>query len=101
MLCIAAYPSIHIITYAFVISYCVLMHIALPDGITLLEFEAVEGEDQEAPQQVAPEREEQAPEELLECPDHSPTSFLKGKPRSILSLLCFYKYHLHPLCLMH
>ena len=28
-------------------------------------------------------------EEVLECPDHQPSSFLKGKPRSILSLLCF------------
>ena len=78
-----------------------LMHIGSPEGITLLEFEAVEEEDQEAPQQVALESEEQAPEELPECPDHRPTSFLKGKPRSILSLLCFYKYHLSPLCLMH
>ena len=77
-----------------------LMHIGSPEGITLLEFKAVEEEDQEAPQQVAPDNEKQAPEELLECPDHSPTSFLKGKPRSILSLLCFYKYHLSPLCLM-
>ena len=30
-------------------------------------------------------------EEILECPDHHPTSFLKGKPRSILTLLVFYK----------
>ena len=72
-----------------------------PEGITLLEFEAEEEENQEAPQQVAPESEEQAPKELPECPDHRPTSFLKGKPRSILSLLCFYKYVLSPLCLMH
>ena len=28
-------------------------------------------------------------EEVLECPDHQPSSFLKGKPQSILSLLCF------------
>ena len=28
-------------------------------------------------------------EEILECPDHRTSSFLKGKPRSILSLLCF------------
>ena len=32
---------------------------------------------------------EGANEEILECPDHQPSSFLKGKPRSILSLLCF------------
>ena len=40
-------------------------------------------------------------EDLPKCPDHQPSSFLKGKPRSIISLLCFYKYHLRPLCLMH
>ena len=42
------------------VSYCMLMHIGSPEGITLLEFEAVEEEDQEAPQQVAPESKEQA-----------------------------------------
>ena len=78
-----------------------LMHIGSPEGITLLQFEAVEEEDQEAPQQVALESEEPALEELLECPDHRPTSFLKGKLRSNLSLLWFYKYHLSHLCLMH
>jgi len=61
-----------------------------------LEFEAVEEEDQEAPQQVAPDSEEQALEELLECLDHKPTSFLKGKPQSILSLLCFTNINLSP-----
>ena len=83
------------------VSYFALMHIGSPEGITLLEFEAEEEKNQEAPHQVALESEEQAPKELLECPDHWPTSFLKGKPRSILSLLCFIKYHLSPLCLMH
>ena len=67
----------------------------------LLEFETVEEEDQEAPQQIPLEGEEQAPEELPECPNHRPTSFLKGKAQSILSLLCFYKYHLSSLYLMH
>jgi len=57
-----------------------LMHIGSLEGITLLEFEAVEEEDQEAPQQVALESEEQATKEIPECPDHRPTSFLKGKP---------------------
>ena len=83
------------------VSYFALMHIGSPEGITLLEFEAEEEENQEAPQQVAPESEEQAPEELPECPDPRPTSFLKGKLKSILGLLCFIKYHLCPLCLMH
>ena len=82
------------------VSYFVLMHIGSPEGITLLEFEAEE-ENQEAPQQIALESEEQAPEELPECPDHRPTSFLKGKPRSILTLLCFTNITLSPFMLMH
>ena len=68
------------------------MHLGSEEEITLLEFdEAEEGDQQENPQAAAPEGEEQTPEELLECPDHRPTSFLKGKPRSIISLLIFYK----------
>ena len=52
----------------------------------LLEFnEGEEGDRQEIPQATAPKGEEQTPEELLECPDHCLTSFLKGKPQSILS----------------
>ena len=77
------------------------MHIGSSEGITLLELEIVEEEDQEAPQQVALEGEEHTPEELSECLDHRPTSFLKGKPQSILSLLCFTNINLSHLCLMH
>jgi len=83
------------------ISYFMLIHIGSPKGVTLLEFEEEAEDNQETPQPVAPEGEELATDELLECPDHRPTSFLKGKPRSILSLLYFIKYHLSPLCLMH
>ena len=58
----------------------------------LLEFnKEEEGDQQEIPQAVALGEEEQTPEELPECPDHRPTSFLKGKPRSILILPVFYK----------
>ena len=61
------------------------MHIGSTEEITLLEFnEGEEGDQQEIPQATTLE-------ELPECPDHRPTSFLKGKPRSILSLLVFYK----------
>ena len=68
------------------------MHLGSTEEITLLEFnEGEEGDQQEIPQAVAPEEEEQTPEELPECPEHRPTSFLKGKPQSILSLLVFYK----------
>ena len=68
------------------------MHIGSTEEITLLEFnEGEEGDQQEIPQAIALEEEEQTLEELPECPDHRPTSFLKGKPRSILSLPVFYK----------
>ena len=36
------------------------------------------------PQEV-PEANEEDVEELLECPDHHPSSFKRGKPRSIFS----------------
>ena len=79
-----------------------LMHIGSSKEITLLEFNEEEEEDQlEMPQAIALGEVEQTPEDLPECSDHRPTSFLKGKPQSILSLLCFTKYHLSPLCLMH
>ena len=83
------------------ISYFMLIHIGSPEGVTLLEFKEEAEENQETPQPIAPEGEEPDTEGLPECPDHRPTSFLKGKPRSIISLLCFIKYHLSPLCLMH
>ena len=79
-----------------------LVHIGSSKEITLLEFnEEAEEDQQEMPQAVALGEEEQTLEDLPECLDHQPTSFLKGKPRSILSLQCFTKYHWSPLCLMH
>ena len=83
------------------ISYFMLIHIGSLEGVTLLEFEEDAEENQETPQPTAPEGEELATKELSECPDHRPTSFRKGKPRDILSLLCSTKYRLSPLCLMH
>ena len=77
---------------AFALSHVTLMHLGSTEEITLLEFdEGEEGDQQDIPQAAAPEGKEQNLEELLECPDHRPTSFLKGKPRSILSLPVFYK----------
>ena len=83
------------------ISYFMLIHIGSPEGVTLLEFKEEAEENQKTPQPATPKGEEPAIEELLKCPDHRPTFFLNGKPRSILSLLCFTKYHLSPLYLMH
>ena len=83
--------------YAFATSYAIFMHLGSTEEITLLEInEGEEGDQQEIPQATAPEEEEQISEELSECPDHRPTSFLKGKPRSILILLYFIKLHLSP-----
>ena len=86
------HPTILVSIYAFSISYAISMHIGSTEEITLLKFnEGGEGDQQEIPQDAAPEEEEQIPKELPECPDHRPTSFLKGRPRSILSLPVFYK----------
>ena len=78
------------------------MYIGSSKEITLLEFNEEEEEDQQdMPQAIALGEEEKTLEDLPECPNHRPTSSLKGKPRSILSLPCFTKYYLSPLCLMH
>jgi hypothetical protein len=58
----------------------------------LLEFD---GTSQEAPEVQQPEPEAQdmqlaarePGEVVVECPDHKPCNFVKGKPRSIISLL--------------
>ena len=85
-------------------SYAMDLHtIGVPEGVTLLEFEqGLPEEQQEAQEQEVQTPEEGADEEVLECPDHQPSSFLKGKPRSILSLLCFENVTLSIfICLMH
>ena len=72
-------------------SYVVHMHaIGVLDGVTLLEFEqGLLEEQQQVQEQEVQALEGGANEEVLECPNHQPSSFLKCKPRSILSLLCF------------
>jgi hypothetical protein len=47
--------------------------------------EQVEVQDQEVP-----EADEEVDEDLLECPDHRPSSFERGKPRSISLPVCKY-----------
>ena len=63
----------------------------------LLEFE---GASQEEEPEVQATEEAAVVEELPECPDNRPSSFLEGKPRSIISLLCLYKYIEYVLLLM-
>ena len=63
--------------------------IGVLEGVTLLEFM----DPSEEQQQLTPEVQEVQPsgevsdEVTVECPDHRPCNFVKGKPQSILSLL--------------
>jgi hypothetical protein len=61
--------------------------IGVPEGVTLLEFEGtIPEEDQEQPGEPDEAAiEGHAVDELPECPDHRPSSFLKGKPRCMLT----------------
>ena len=61
-------------------------YIGVPKGVTVLEFELpeLEGQQGELPQGAEEE------EDLPECPDHRPSTYGEGKPRSIISLLLFY-----------
>jgi hypothetical protein len=63
--------------------------IGVPEGVTLLEFEGtVLKEDQEQLGELKEAANEgHAVDELPECPDHRPSSFLKGKPRCMLTQL--------------
>jgi hypothetical protein len=47
-------------------------------------------EQLEVQSQEVPEADEEDIEELLECPDHRPSSFERGKPRSISPSVCKY-----------
>ena len=78
---IMCHHTILVSIYAFTISCDIFMHLGSTEEITLLEFnKGEEGDQEEISQAASPKEEEQTLEELLECPDHRPTSFLKGKP---------------------
>jgi hypothetical protein len=47
-------------------------------------------EQPEVQEQEVPEAEEKVGEDLPECPDHRPSSFERGKPRSISLPICKY-----------
>jgi hypothetical protein len=64
--------------------------IGVPEGVTLLEFEEPNEEQQQPTpevQEVQPSGEVRDEEVTVECPDHHPCNFVKGKPWSIISLL--------------
>jgi hypothetical protein len=47
-------------------------------------------EQPEVQEQEVPKADEEVGEDLLECPDHRPSSFERGKPRSISLPVCKY-----------
>ena len=59
--------------------------IGVPKGVTVLEFELPESEGQQG---ELPQGAEE--EDLPDCPNHRPSTYVEGKPRSIISLLLFY-----------
>jgi hypothetical protein len=70
--------------------YLVHMHtIGVPEGVTLLEFEEPSEEQQQSTLEILEVQPSgKVPDEVIvECLDHRPCNFVKGKPRSILSLL--------------
>ena len=73
-------PSIpDILSCASMIFILHIHAIGVSEGVTLLEFE---GATQEEEPEVQEADEAVNVEELPECPDHQPSSFLKGKPRA-------------------
>ena len=67
--------------------FLLIMHaIGAPDAIASFELQ-VNPEGQEInPEVEVQQAGHEEPEEEIECPNHEPPSFVKGKPRSILSL---------------
>jgi hypothetical protein len=66
-----------------------LHHTGLQEEVQAVVPEEQAGADpQEIQAQEVPEVEEQG-EDMPECVDHQPSSFKRGKPRSILSLLLY------------
>jgi hypothetical protein len=60
--------------------------IGVPVEVTLLQSEEALPEEQEQPAEAEVPIGEGVPEEELpECPDHRPSSFLKGKPQCMLT----------------
>ena len=71
-------------------SWYLIMHmhaIGATEGITLVELDAEQQEEHQEVQHLeVPGEGEPEADHLPECPDHQPSTFVKGKPRSIISL---------------
>jgi len=86
-----SFQAFIISSYAY-IRYSFVHAIGAPETATSFELDRVNLECPEVAQETevqlaGPEE----PEEEVECPSHGPTSFVKGKPRSILSLPLNFK----------
>ena len=63
------------------------MHAKGATEITLVELDVdPQEENQEVQHQEVPGEGEPEVDHLPKCPDHQPSTFMKGKPRSIISL---------------
>jgi hypothetical protein len=63
------------------------MHaIGAPETTTAFELQVVHEGQEISPEVEVQQAGHEEPEEEVECPSHEPASFMKGKPRSILSL---------------
>jgi len=63
------------------------MHaLGAPETTTAFELQVVDEGKEISPEVEVQQAGHEEPEEEVECPNHEPTSFMKGKPRSILSL---------------
>jgi hypothetical protein len=81
--------SLYIITF-LVFTHTHVHHTGSQEEVTVLEpEEQVEGAQLDVPAQEVQANEE-ADEELQECPDYRPSSFERGKPRSISPSVCKY-----------
>jgi len=60
--------------------------------VTVLEFAPPKLEDQQREPPRGEGAEEEEEEDLLECPDHCPSTYIEGKPQSIirLPLICYH-----------
>ena len=65
----------------------IVQAIGAPETTASFELNQANPEGQEVnPEAEVQQADHEEPEEEVECPNHEPASFVKGKPRSILSL---------------
>jgi hypothetical protein len=84
----ASFHPCHLLCIPFIYTY-LHAYIGSPERVTMLEFELMGEENPPENQQEAPGGDVQVQEQLPDWIDHAPTSYLKGKPQSILNLPTF------------